>query len=543
MRRITRASLCALFGALLAASMFSGPAALAGQMGDEISRIDQETGERVGEVEALLTPVDTITSAIPEDPQQALIDVTSGLSEDLGFPQDPSSQILLAQLPDEVAGRLANVLLVMRDCNAITQAHYAAIEPILEQVAADGAGLDPADFADIRECALRLWTATTELELTLAGTRTHPSELGCPNTHPSEKPTAAEQLARSLQGLDVWPVLRLDSVCASNTYANDYLLTVDLGFGDTYANNAGSNMVDLNYAPLTSRVPGARGFGPARGCQQAIAGLRDGDCVPAVSVVLDLRDSDRYGVLQSPDLDSRCTPATTQLIRRMVTGAVGFLGVGIIRDVEGYDDYTSKTVSLGAGHIFGVGILSDGAGDDSYLSVRNSQGFALVGGVGILADEAGNDSYDYYMPPPITPGLPNQTDGAGGVVDDEPRENPPIDFEGLCDRIPRFTQGAGNVSPASLGLLVDFAGNDSYRGGFFEFNAPGQVPPVEGNLGGSMGFGANGGAGVFLDLGAGFDTYTTDAPVGTAPMRWNDLVLLPRSRSTGNGGVGLFVDR
>lgn len=545
MRRITKASLCALLGALLAASMLTGPVALAGQVGDEIARLDPEAGEQVSSIESLLTPVEEVTSAIPEDPQQALVDVTAGLSGDLGFPQDPTSDILLAQLPDEVAGRIANVLLVMRDCNAITQAHFAEVLPNLEQVAADGGGLDPADFADIRACALRLWTATTELELTLTGTKNHPSQLGCPNAHPSEKPPLTEQLTRSALGLDIWPIIRLDSVCLSNTYSNDYLLTVDLGFGDTYANNAGSNMIDLNYAPLSSRVPGNRGFGPARGCQQAIAGLRQGDCTPAVSVVLDLRDSDNYGVLQSPDLDSRCTPATSQLVRRMVTGGVGFLGVGIVRDVEGFDDYTSKTVSLGAGHIFGVGVISDGGGNDSYLSVRNSQGFALVGGVGVLADEAGDDTYDYYMPPPIDPAQPNQSPGAGGVLDDEPRDpnSVPPDFLGECDRIPRFTQGTGNVSPASIGLLVDFAGNDSYHGAFQQFHAPGTVNPVGGDFGGSMGFGANGGVGVLADLGAGFDTYITDGyPPGGAP-RTNGAILTPGQSATGPTGIGLFLDR
>ena len=538
MRRVVGIALCALFGA----SIVMGPAALAGRVGDEVSRVDQEAGARVGAVEGLLTPGTAITSSIPENPQEALIDVTSDLSADLGFPQDPTASILLAQLPDEIAGRLANVLVEMGRCNEITQAHLDAIGPSLEQVAADGGGLDPAEFADVRACAQRLWTATNELELAFAGTRSHPSTFGCPNSH---NPQPFPEVRNDGSTIDVWPVLRFDGFCAlPNTYANDYLLTVDVGGDDTYANNAGSNMVDLNFAPVTSRVGGLRGFGPARGCQQAIAGLRQGDCVPAVAVVLDLAGTDRYGVMQSPDLDARCTPSTSQLIRRMVTGGVGFLGVGILRDAgTGSDQYTSKTVSLGAGHIFGVGVLSDEGGDDSYLSIRNSQGFALVGGVGILADQSGNDRYDYYMPPPITPGLPNQTDGAGGVLDDESRQSGGVDFEGQCDRIPRFTQGTGNVTPASIGLLVDFAGSDSYRGAFGEFTAPGQVPPAEGHIAGSMGFGANGGAGIFLDLGSTFDSYTTDAPVGTAPLRSNDRVLLPRSSATGNGGIGLFVDR
>ncbi|HEX2195896.1 MAG TPA: hypothetical protein VHJ76_03130 [Actinomycetota bacterium] len=500
-------------------------------MADEVSQFDENAGDQVRSVEGLLAPADTIVNAIPENPQQALIDATSELSTDLGFPQDPSSDVLLAQLPDEVAGRLANVLVEMIQCNTITQAHFDAVEPNLERVAADGGGLDSSQFADVRACSLALWTATNELELALNGTGDATAPSGC-------SPTFGARL-------DVWPVLRFDGLCVTNTYANDYLLTVDLGGNDVYSNNVGSNMVDLNYAPASSRVPGARGFGAARGCQQAIAGLRKTDCVPAVAVLLDLAGTDTYGVLQSPDLDRRCTPTTSRLIRRMVTGGVGFLGVGILRDAgTSGDRYTGKTVSLGAGHIFGVGVLSDGGGSDVYLSVRNSQGFALVGGVGILHDQAGNDRYDYYMPPPITAGLPNQRDGAGGVLDDESRTNEtPPDFEGLCDRIPRFTQGTGNVLPGSLGLLIDQSGTDSYRGAFGPFQAPGQVPQIEGHIAGSMGFGANAGIGVFVDLGTGTDTYTTvNYPSGAAP-RGNNRVLTPRQKATGNGGVGLFVDR
>lgn len=530
MRRIKRAWPCALLGALLAGSLLAAPSAVAGQLADEVSRHDATTGDTVRSVEGLLAPATTIQSAIPEDPQRALIDATSQISSDLGFPQDPSTRILLAQLPDEVAGRLANVLTQMIVCNGITSAAWEELRPSIGDVMVDGGGFDTSDFADVRTCSLALWTATTELELALGGTgRSAPAV--CTDTFGAR--------------LDVWPVLRFDGLCASTTYANDYLLTVDLGGNDVYSNNQGSNMVDLNYAPATSRIAGLRGFGPARGCQQAIAGLAKRDCVPAVAVLLDMAGSDTYGVLQSPDLDSRCTPGTSQLIRRMVTGGVGFAGVGILRDAgTSGDRYTSKTVSLGAGHIFGVGILSDEGGWDSYLSIRNSQGFALVGGVGILDDEAGNDTYDYYMPPPITPGLQNQQDGAGGVLDDESRQEGGTDFEGLCDRIPRFTQGAGNVLPGTLAIFLDRSGADSYRGAWGPFQAPGQTPPqTEGHLAGSMGFGANAAAGVFVDLGSGTDTYNVvNYPFG-APTRSDNKVLAPRSKATGNGGVGIFVDR
>lgn len=530
MKRKTRGLPFSLLAGLLATSLLAGQTAVAGTFSEEVSRVDEGAGQQVASVEGLLAPAEAITSAIPQEPQQALIDATADLSTDLGFPQDPSSDILLAQLPDEVAGRLANVLMTMIQCNTITQQHFAAIEPNLEQVAADGAGLDTSQFADVRACSLSLWTATNELELALNGTMDATAPSGC-------SPTAGARI-------DVWPVLRFDGLCVANTYANDYLLTVDLGGNDVYSNNQGSNMVDLNYAPATSRVQGVRGFGAARGCQQAIAGLRKTDCVPAVAVLLDMAGTDTYGVLQSPDLDRRCTPTTSRLIRRMVTGGVGFLGVGILRDAGTTGDkYTSKTVSLGAGHIFGVGILSDGGGSDSYLSVRNSQGFALVGGVGILRDQAGSDKYDYYMPPPITPGLANQVDGAGGVLDDESRDPNGTDFEGRCDRIPRFTQGVGNVLPGTLGIFIDDSGIDSYRGAYGPFAAPGQVREIEGHIGGSLGFAANGATGIFVDLGTATDTYTVvNYPTG-APTRRNNTVLAPRSKATGNGGVGLFVDR
>lgn len=535
MRRTIRALPGALLAALFAASMLA-PNALAGQLSEDIRQFDNGAADQVASVEPLFAPSEAIVNAIPANPQQALIDSTADLSTDLGFPQDPSSEILLAQLPDEVAGRLANVVLQMIDCNAITQAHFASIEPNLEQVATDGGGLETSQFADVRACSLGLWTATNELELTLNGIADPNAPSGCTQTLGAR--------------VDVWPVLRFDGLCVASAYANDYLLTVDLGGNDVYSNNVGSNMIDLNYSPGSSRVKGLRDWGAARGCQQAIAGLRNRDCVPAVAVLLDMAGTDTYGVMQGPDLDKRCTPTTSRLIRRMVTGGVGFLGAGILRDAGTTGDkYTTKTVSLGAGHIFGVGVVSDAGGSDSYLSVRNSQGFALVGGVGILRDQSGNDRYDYYMPPPLnaTSPAPNQSPGAGGVLDDEPRDpkSTPPDFLGECDRIPRFTQGVGNVLPGTLGVLIDDSGTDSYRGAFGAFKAPAQVQAIDGHIAGSLGFGANGATGIFVDFGYGYDTYTKvkEPYVQGQRQRANNVILLPGNAATGRGGVGLFLDR
>jgi hypothetical protein len=360
-----------------------------------------------------------------------------------------------------------------------------------------------------------VWQRTVELQLAV-----EPAACGTPG----------------LVDLDIWPVLRFDgSTCADTTYANDYLLVVDAGGNDTYRNNVGGNMIDLNFSPAGSAVPGLRGTGPAKGCQRAIPGLTALDCVPLVGVLLDLAGQDTYGVKETPDHDTGCT--NDPVVRRLMTGGAGFLGVSVLRDSGGTaDTYTGKTGSLGAGHIFGVGLLSDDGGDDTYSSVRNSQGFALVGGFGLLHDEAGADHYDYYMPAPINPSAPNQTEGAGGVRDDE--------GEGLCDRIPRFVQGAANVLPGTTGILIDDLGADTYRGAFAgDFIGPIQIPSTRA---GSLGFGNNQAAGVFLDRATANDSYQADnePAVAGVPPRGNNVTIAPGNDSTGAGfGAGLFLDQ
>jgi hypothetical protein len=493
----------------------------AGSLADEVSRFSTEAGEAVRRIEPLLSPAGEITRALPADPQQAVIDRTAELSAALGFPQDPTLQFRTANLPDEIAGRLAIVMQDLIACNATTQRHFSELRDRIEEISTTGGGLDSADFADIDACALSLWTSTTELELAFAN-----------------GPSVCS-LRTAGAFVDVWPVLRFDGLCVDDVYHNDYLLLVDLGGNDTYMNNAGSNMVDVNFSPATSLVRGLRGVGPAKGCQRAIPGLAAADCVPAVAALLDLNGDDTFGVKQTPDHDRGCT--ADPLIRRMVTVGVGFLGVGILRDEGGHDSYTGKTGAIGAGHIFGVGILSDSGGNDTYSAVRNSQGFALVGGVGILNDEEGNDDYGFYMPSALNPLAKNQEEGAGGVRDDE--------GEGLCDRIPRFTLGAANVLPGTFALFLDDSGADSYHGAFAgEFIAPAQVPSTKA---GSLGFGNNQGIGIFVDRGATGvgDTYVVDNEPGCARNklefrnRGDGVVLPPGIPCTGDGGgAGLFID-
>jgi hypothetical protein len=473
-------------------------------------------GARLLPHDALLTAPTSVTTPLPADPVAALTGAVSALSAAVGLPQNPATTIATSGISDELAGRLANVLTAMATCQQRTETHWTAISPLqLPAVVTTGGLLDPLTHGDIRACAEPVWQRTVELQLALT-----PAACGTPGT----------------TDLDLWPVLRLDgSSCADTTYANDYLLLVDAGGNDTYRNNAGGNMIDLNFSPAGAPVPGLRGTGPARGCQRAIPGLTALDCVPLAGVLLDVSGQDTYGVKETPDHDTGCT--TDPVVRRMMTGGAGFLGVSVLRDSGGTaDTYTGKTGSLGAGHVFGVGILSDNGGNDAYNAVRNSQGFALVGGLGVLHDESGADTYDYYMPAPINPSAPNQTEGAGGVRDDE--------GEGLCDRIPRFTQGAANVLPGSTGILIDDAGADTYHGAFAgDFIGPIQIPSTRA---GSLGFGNNQGVGVFLDRAAGNDTYQADnePPVTGIPPRGDNVTVTPGNDASSAGfGAGLFIDQ
>ncbi|MGH2757102.1 MAG: hypothetical protein ACRDI3_04870 [Actinomycetota bacterium] len=484
--------------------------ASAGTLADQISAVNPAAGDAVAGVESLLTSATTISQELPVDPQQALIDRTAELSAALGIPQDPTVQISLANLPDEIAGRLANVVGDLLACQQISATHLQEIGDRIDEVAQDGGGLDPAGFADIRVCAQDLWLSSSELELAVENTVLTPN------------PDPATCTPNGPMNIDVWPVLRFEGTCTNTTYLNDYLLTVELAGHDTYINNVGSNMVDVNFSPSTSLAVGLRGTGPARGCQLAIGapgqgGLANGDCIPAAAVVLDFAGEDTFGVKQSPDIDAQCT--SQSLVRRMVTVGVGFLGVGILRDAGATNDhYTGKTVSVGSGHVFGVGILSDAGGNDTYHAIRNSEGFALVGGAGLLRDEGGSDRYDFAVP-------------AGGVIDDE----------GVCDVEPRFVQGAANVLGPTIGILIDNAGRDTYVGAHtVDFTAPADAATT--GRGGSQGFGNNGAFGILFDA-AGIDSYSIIGDQGS-PARGNGVIIGPDPQcqnSACSGGV--FIDR
>lgn len=91
---------------------------------------------------------------------------------------------------------------------------------------------------------------------------------------------------------------------------------------------------------------------------------------------------------------------------------------------------------------------------------------------------------------PLNPKAGYQRPGSGGIIDDT----------GVCDRMPRMMQGTANA-PGSLGVLIDRAGADRYRGtpGATQLFDPGLPEPVRTQHHGSQGFGGDSATGYFHD--------------------------------------------
>lgn len=193
----------------------------------------------------------------------------------------------------------------------------------------------------------------------------------------------------------------------SNEYKGDYPFIIDLGGDDFYRNNAG----------------GAR------------------SAKSQVSFLIDFSGNDIYA-------------ATDQFSQ-----GSGYLGVGLLIDLQGHDDYWSARLAQGLGYL-GIGVLWDQQGDDAYQGQEFHQGFGLWG-VGLLIDDEGDDVY----------------------------------------RATLFSQGVGSAK--AVGLLLDGKGDDQYV-------ATGEFKSSYGQrgiyTGYSQGFGigvrqyTSGGLGILLDL-------------------------------------------
>lgn len=97
-----------------------------------------------------------------------------------------------------------------------------------------------------------------------------------------------------------------------------------------------------------------------------------------ISILIDWGGDDKYSALSphQPAFGGAC------------------MGVGILVDRAGNDNYTAAHHAMGSG-LLGVGILLDKSGDDQYAGTSHVQGTGAFG-LGLLIDGNGNDKYQSY---------------------------------------------------------------------------------------------------------------------------------------------------
>lgn len=465
-------------------------------------------------------------------PAGPLLDELMAVADRIGMGLDRttvSEQLSAAGLAPVAETALAALVAQLGVCAGDTDTMLARTPH--EDLASGAAEPDAADLAALRGCAVSL-------------------RAGVEAARPALSTATADGPLR------IWPLLAFSPGDTDDVYVEDFALSVDQGGDDTYLNNQGSNQLDIKRS-ITN--PAALRYGePARGCRQTFPDSLSGrvlespegeqtpsfdlpECVPVAGLLWDMAGDDTYGRLESPRFpDTLCS--TDPSVRRFTTIGAGVEGVSILVDDDGDDHYTGRTGTMGAGHLGGVGVLEDRSGNDSYLAIRNGMGLGLLGGIGILRDDAGDDIYDYYMPRALDPDAEFQTNGSGGVIDDsglgsELHASPNVEdgVGGRCDATPRSLQGVGIFLAPAVGILIDSAGDDSYRAAGYENQEEGF--PTQSGTGlirfahGSQGSGYLGGVGAMFDLGGTADEYLRE-DYEPAPDRANGQFVGPQTDLT-----------
>lgn len=194
-----------------------------------------------------------------------------------------------------------------------------------------------------------------------------------------------------------------------------------------------------------------------------------------IAAVIDLGGDDLY-------VDGSGSPNHPVNIRIDLTGddryeassdfaqGTGFMGVGILADLAGDDQYTGLRVAQGAG-VMGVGILMDAAGSDVYRGQELNQGVAYWG-MGLLLDCGGDDRYESHFHSQGVGG----PKGIGLLLDTSGDDRyyasgkypscygTPGMFQGLSQG---FGFGLRGYAAGGIGILIDNAGRDRFEAGDF----------------------------------------------------------------------------
>ena len=203
-----------------------------------------------------------------------------------------------------------------------------------------------------------------------------------------------------------------------------------------------------------------------------VAGIGDDVHTVPAFLTVDLGGNDRYSVPTGVSSEqfpvSVCIDIKGNDIYSAIQGR-GVFGIGILRDEEGDDVYTSGSGGQGAG-MGGIGILDDRAGNDTYRSTFCSQGFGLYG-IGLLVDGSGSDRYEgnLLMQGAAGPG------GFGGLWDGGGDDHyfsggryPDFREEGAFLSMSQgFSMGIRPLASGGAALLLDEQGDDRYEADYF----------------------------------------------------------------------------
>jgi hypothetical protein len=288
-----------------------------------------------------------------------------------------------------------------------------------------------------------------------------------------------------------------------DVYAGGGMLTIDLGGNDHYSGPIAAGHLMPGRVSLAIDISGNDVYD---------AGKKDfsqGFGSMALGMLLDLSGDDRY---RAGDMSQGSGIYGIGLIADAEGNDVyslgvlgqgfGVFGIGLLMDKSGDDRYMIGSLGQGAGSTMGIGALVDVGGSDKYLAERTSkrgrlvgddwnhvQGaglsirspdwtkqFSLYGGIGFLSDGGGNDFYysshgncmgsSYFMSigslvdhSGIDKYIPKSGNGLGFAVH---LSNAVFIERDGNDYYFGNTQTGGVGSDRSVGLMVDYNGNDVY---------------------------------------------------------------------------------
>ena len=285
-------------------------------------------------------------------------------------------------------------------------------------------------------------------------------------------------------------------------YKGNTFMIIDPGGDDIYENNAGASTPELHFSIVIDLAGDDKYITKAN--------LSQGTGLMGTGILADIEGNDLYmgdkgsqgagifggGILLDLDGDDR-------FIAESLAQGTGIFGIGMLINRGGNDIYEARLSSQGFAHVKGFGVLADLSGDDFYLAGGKypdhrdpehstesfSQGFAIgirpydspigaSGGIGLLIDKEGNDQYigDYFAQGSsywYSLGILHDMKGDDAYIAGRYAQGAGIhtsvatliDEGGSDSYLVTFGVAQGMGHDFGVGVLADFQGNNTYKGG------------------------------------------------------------------------------